>query len=80
MKISEIIVNKRTRKDLGDIHTLADSIKEIGLMNPITFYYDKKMRPILIAGYRRIRAFELLIRDEIPARSIEINRKEQNDD
>ena len=78
MKISEIIVNNRIRKDLGDIQTLADSIKEIGLVNPIAVYYDEKMRPILIAGYRRIKAFELLARDEIPARPIVINGKEQS--
>ena len=78
MKISDIIINSRTRRDLGDIKSLADSIGEIGLINPITVYYDEKMRPVLIAGYRRVKAFELLARDEIPARPIEINRKEQS--
>ena len=80
MKISDIIVNSRTRKDLGDIQALADSINEIGLMNPITVYYDEKMRLVLIGGYRRIKAFELLGKKEIPARLIEINIKEQADD
>ena len=39
-----------------------------------------KKRPVLYAGYCGIRAFKLLERDEILARPIEINRKEQNND
>ena len=80
MKISDIIINSRTRRDLGDIKSLADSIGEIGLINPITVYYDEKMKPVLIAGYRRIKAFELLKRDEIPARPFDINKEEMHND
>jgi len=80
MKIADIIVNNRTRKDLGDIQSLADSIREVGLLNPITICYDARMRPVLIAGSRRLKAFELLNREEIPARAIEITMKENSRD
>jgi ParB-like chromosome segregation protein Spo0J len=35
MKISDIKIGERFRKDLGDIQTLANSIKEIGLLQPV---------------------------------------------
>jgi len=38
--ISEIKIGKRFRKDLGDIQSLADSMKELELFNPVTI--DKK--------------------------------------
>ena len=54
--IDEIIVNKRLRKDLGDVSTLAASIKKFGLINPIVI--NKKN--ILIAGERRLEAAKVL--------------------
>lgn len=62
MEISQIIVGNRTRKHLGDIQQLADSISSIGLLHPIVISPDNK----LIAGYRRIMAYKMLSRDEIP--------------
>ena len=71
--ISEIIVENRYRKDLGDLELLAQSIKEIGLLNPITVQLDKKTgKYILIAGERRIRACKLIGKDTIAIRVIDI--------
>ena len=54
--IDEIIVNKRLRKDLGDISSLAASIKKFGQINPIVINRKK----ILIAGERRLEAAKVL--------------------
>ena len=52
LPISEIVVGERHRRDLGDIRGLADSIADIGLLNPITV--DENGR--LLAGARRLAA------------------------
>ena len=62
MKISEIKIGCR-RKAPGDITSLAASIKSIGLLHPVVVALDGT----LIAGGRRIAAFEALGRATIPA-------------
>jgi ParB family chromosome partitioning protein len=54
--IKSIIINKRIRKDLGDIEALADSFRCYGQITPIII--NKKN--VLIAGGRRIEAAKLL--------------------
>lgn len=49
--ISRIVVGERKRS-LGDIAPLAESIKELGLLNPITILPDGS----LVAGYHRLEA------------------------
>jgi N6-adenosine-specific RNA methylase IME4 len=61
--ISEIDVKGRSRKAMGDIASLADSIERVTLLHPIVLTSDKK----LVVGRRRIEAFKKLGRDEIPA-------------
>ena len=56
MKVSEIKVKNRFRKDIGDIETLKNSIKEIGLLQAIVIDEDNN----LIAGFRRLKAFQEL--------------------
>lgn len=56
VNISEIKVEKRVRKDLGDLDALKESLRRYGLLNPITI--DNKNR--LIAGERRLEAAKLL--------------------
>ncbi|OAA87593.1 ParB N-terminal domain-containing protein [Clostridium ljungdahlii] len=52
--IDKVIVDKRIRKDFGNITELAEDIKENGLINPpvVTPKFQ------LIAGERRLRAKE----------------------
>jgi hypothetical protein len=59
-RIADIIVNERKR-DLGDISSLARSIKDLGLLNPITLLQDGT----LVAGYHRLSACKMLGWDEI---------------
>jgi ParB/Sulfiredoxin domain len=66
MKISEIIIGNRFRRDLGDIDALAETIHETGLIQPICISEDNK----LIAGQRRIEAFKKLGLSDIPVNII----------
>jgi ParB family chromosome partitioning protein len=54
--VNEIIVRKRIRKDLGDIDSLADSLKRFGQISPIVI----SKKNILIAGGRRLEAAKQL--------------------
>lgn len=58
----------RLRTDYGDIAELADSIKELGLLQPIVITLDGT----LIAGGRRLRAMDSLKWDEIPVTYFEV--------
>lgn len=64
--ISDVIVKERVRKDVGALKELEDSIKEFGLINPITLNNNKE----LIAGYRRLECCKSLGWKEIDARAV----------
>ena len=61
-EISSIIITNRTRKDLGNIDSLAESISSVGLMQPIVINENNE----LIDGQRRINAYNRLGIKEIP--------------
>jgi ParB family chromosome partitioning protein len=67
--ISEITIGTRYRQDMGDLHGLAASIHEHGLLQPIGITEDN----VLVWGERRLKAAELLGWIEIPARVVQIN-------
>lgn len=50
--IKDIKIKKRVRKDLGNLEDLKDSLRNYGLLNPITL----NSRHELIAGERRLQA------------------------
>jgi ParB-like chromosome segregation protein Spo0J len=63
VKISEIKICKRIRKDSGDIKDLAENIKEYGLLSDIILRRlddDDAYKFKLLAGWRRIKAYEIL--------------------
>jgi ParB-like chromosome segregation protein Spo0J len=62
IKIASVIITNRTRKDLGNIASLAESICSVGLMQPIVINEKNE----LIDGQRRIKAFLQLGIKEIP--------------
>jgi site-specific DNA-methyltransferase (adenine-specific) len=66
--IDEIIIGERCRKDMGDIPALANSIESVGLMHPVVIDSANN----LIAGERRIRAFQLLGKKKIPVTVIDL--------
>lgn len=63
VSIRDILIGNRFRKEIGEIKTLAKSIEEIGLLHPVVL----NERFELIAGHRRIKAYEFLGRENIPA-------------
>ena len=73
-KFKEITINSidlnpfqpRTNFNQKDIDDLASSIKQLGLIQPITVK-SKDNRYVLISGERRLRAFKLLNIESIPA-------------
>ncbi len=67
VKIDSIIIRKRIRKDLGDLSSLKQSLKQHGLMNPIVITGDN----ILIAGHRRFEAARQLGWNTITARVVD---------
>lgn len=62
IKIDEIIVTGRHRKELGDLDALANSIKSVGLLHPPVVTPDNR----LVAGQRRLEACRILGMTEIP--------------
>jgi ParB family chromosome partitioning protein len=65
--VDEIRVGKRHRKDMGDIASLAKSIQEVGLLQPIAVTPENH----LVAGERRLAAVKELGWDSIPVQVVE---------
>jgi len=70
MKIEEIKLGKRFREKTRNIDTLCESIKKIGLLHPIVIDENN----VLIVGLGRLRAFEELGYNEIPATKINLGK------
>lgn len=64
--IESIRVQDRHRQDLGDLQSLANSILDVGLLNPITITPDNS----LVAGQRRLEACRQLGWDSVPTRIV----------
>ncbi len=67
--ISQIKIGKRFRKNLHDMDSFVDNIKQIGLLHPIVITENYE----LIAGLRRLKAYEVLGRTEIPSSIVKID-------
>jgi N6-adenosine-specific RNA methylase IME4 len=70
IRIADIKIGKRHRKDLGDIEPLSASISEVGLLHPIVIRPDRK----LIAGARRLRACKSLGWTEVPVTIVPLDK------
>ena len=71
VRISEIQIKKRIRKDSGNINELAESMNVHGLMNPIVLTRDYQ----LIAGFRRLESAKKLGWENIEANIIDAPTK-----
>ena len=69
VKIEDIKVKKRVRRDLGDLTALKDSMHRYGLMNPITLNSSYE----LVAGERRLEAAKSLGWERINAYVLDSN-------
>jgi N6-adenosine-specific RNA methylase IME4 len=68
MRIEEIEVGFRYRKDLGDIRALTNSIMEVGLLHPVVVTPSGR----LIAGQRRLEACRELGWTEVPVTIVDL--------
>jgi ParB family chromosome partitioning protein len=68
--IDKIRIGTRHRREMGDIASLAASIEDIGLLNPITIDEDG----LLLAGARRLAACKLLGWTEVPVNIVRCAR------
>ena len=68
LAIKDISVRRRFRKEFGDIRALAESIQDVGLLQPIAV--DRQYR--LIGGARRIEAFKSLGHTSIPCHVVDL--------
>jgi ParB/Sulfiredoxin domain/MT-A70 len=67
--ISSITIGDRHRRDMGDLRVLANSIAEVGLLQPIGMSPSGE----LVFGERRLRACrDILCWCEIPARVVNV--------
>ncbi len=71
IKISDIKIKKRLRKDPGDLSDLVNSIHKSGLFNPVLVNEKNE----LLAGYRRIQSAKLLGWTEIECNIINAKSK-----
>ena len=71
IRIDSVRVGERMRP-LGNISSLVDSIRELGLLNPITVTRDRH----LVSGFHRLAAFKALGRRTIPAVALALGRDE----
>ena len=68
MRLDQITIGSRYRKDLGDLRALADSIAEVGLLHPIVVTPEGR----LIAGQRRLEACRLLGWQDVPVTVVDL--------
>src|SRR6202011_4387771 len=68
MKIDQIQVGFRYRRELGDVRALADSIGEVGLLHPVVVTPEGR----LIAGRRRLEACRLLSWADVPVTVVDL--------
>ena len=66
--LTEIELGQRYRKEYHDLESLAESIKEKGVIQPIAVMARKDQRYLLLAGGRRFTASAMAELDVIPAK------------
>jgi len=67
--INDIVINKRVRKNAGDLTQLAESMEKFGQMHPVIV--NNKME--LISGYRRIQSAKQLNWTTVFAIIVDVN-------
>ena len=68
MRLDQIVIGERVRRDMGDLSGLADSMKRHGVLHPVVVKSDGT----LIAGHRRIEAARLCGWTEIAVTVIDV--------
>lgn len=69
MRLDAIVIGERVRKDMGDLSSLAASMKAHGLLHPVVVKKDRT----LVAGHRRLEAARRLGWKEIPVTVVDVD-------
>lgn len=69
VKVTEVIVGSRFRKEVGDLSSLVESIREVGLLHPIVVNEKRE----LIAGVRRLEACKKIGWTEVPVHVVPLD-------
>jgi len=75
MRISDINIKARIRKDMGDLQELADSIEKLGLLHPVVVGIDGD----LICGERRVEAYKLLALTDIAVTIVDMENNQDGE-
>lgn len=73
VKVTDVKLTERIRKQVGDITGLKESIRNVGLLNPIIIDMDSQ----LISGLRRLEAVKQLGWEYIEVRILDIRSRRQ---
>ena len=73
IKISEIRIGNRIRKNAGDLTALKDSMRRVGLLQPVLVDPGNH----LVSGYRRLEAAKVLGWESIEARLVDVEDKKE---
>ena len=73
VKISEIRIGNRIRRTTGDITTLKESMRRLGLLQPILIDPQNN----LVAGFRRLEAAKDLGWESIEARLVDVKNRQE---
>ena len=73
VKINEIRVGHRIRKETGDLTALQESMRRLGLLQPILIDPDNN----LVAGFRRLESAKHLGWESIEARLVDVGNKKE---
>jgi ParB family chromosome partitioning protein len=71
LKLSEIRIGNRIRKDPGDLSELKDSMRRVGLLQPVLVDTNN----FLVAGFRRLQAAKALGWESIETRLVDVQDK-----
>ncbi|MCE9500687.1 MAG: ParB N-terminal domain-containing protein [Leptospira sp.] len=71
IRVSDIRVKNRIRKQPGDLSALKESINRVGLLHPIIIDLDNR----LIAGERRLEAVQQLGWEHVEVKIVDIRNK-----
>ncbi|EQA46713.1 ParB-like protein [Leptospira broomii serovar Hurstbridge str. 5399] len=73
IRVSDIKVKNRIRKDLGDLQSLRTSIQTLGLLHPIIIDLDNK----LVSGERRLECVKSLGWEYVDVRIVDVRSKKE---
>lgn len=73
-QIKSLVINQNNKRSMDDteIDMLAESIKSVGMFNPITVYYDKPSAGyVVLSGHKRLEALKRLGKELVECNVVE---------